>query len=1307
MKKIAITVLLAVLCFVLLLEPLTLAWMSDNGMGSPIDITGNVHKSYFASGNGSAEDPFEIAAPVQLYYFAWLQYLGLFNVDENEDGEIDTVYHFYLSHDLDMCYESFGETVQYILPPIGTQEYPFLGTFDGKGHTVTDLIVKNVYDENMDAPEGSTNQSNQLENIEIVGFFGVVGAYNGQSAPSSVTPTVQNVALEKLTVETQTNNALIGLVAGYVNGVVNAAGVLGATMVVKEGTIALDTKNYTSNLSDYGLVGYCTDDYKDDMYVLDLSLDKLDISTPELIVPEVGGEGSIGWGGSVTMESIYTWLYDIQVNKADEVDDYITARTDVVDLNKKIVTSTHTNGKSTDDKLVHTVENFGSFVFTTMGEGYNFMAGGMKVTKVQYEYTGINTPVYYITDGTNYLNLNGTSLSTSTTATTKWYLSDDATNKKIYTADANGAIYYLGINNNTVTVTSATAVDQSNLPVWSVNTTSGEISGSQRLIYTNGTWRVAAGTGTLYQISSGNYYLSCNGTTIQNNVTNAAEAAVWAVNISGTTATISTVVNGTTNYLRINNNSLQIGTANSNRSWTCTENGSGYTFSMRVGNTTYYLRCNNGTWSLNNNSGNASRIILTELTYTTAKTASAGTLEGIKRSEIPYVDGSLENGYYGTDGKWVPNREAGITYFPLSSVVEKDGIGNYTNYAPSKNNTGYIVSAEWGGVNSEGALVKDTYGNVRISRYAKQTTSGWGQNQTTVQNMSNATTPYTITFKTNNTFQTISDRNAATLSGLGLQKYASCYSSYEASIKDYYYGVHFMNAPVNDTSTATITASLREKTISNYEVPVNCIDFHLYDRGFINFVAGSYYSINGDENNSFFSIYEIIRNGDNSIEKVREISKIYAILNDEGMINTDEEYYYTYLVDGVEKDANNVTIDPSSVLTGDNGEKYIMVDGEKYVEVFNCRWITHPDEYGWTIRAAYYFEVPVNAGEYAIGSTTGRTGAYLVYLDLAANVQQFERTEIYEEITEGTLDTTIPQGVDWLTAKPTGEGDDTLANAINPWNSAFVQVTTDASGNIVFGRVDITTDDGGNIVFEGADGKTVTYWGVYYDDDENKTPHYFAPDGVLPGYIGINNVLKKYMQPVVIDPVLIKRPTYYRTTYYDYNVNTKATTVTVITVVNDVKNVTYATYDVNGQPVTLDVPIYPDKWINKLENYQKLSDLIDLTAIVKWEKPTPTEGEVTPPLALDTEKTKFSAEFSRSSGAVATLSSKVYDIYLTCADDVVGDLKASLTDTGVNSGITFNVYINDAKVATLTSSTTSQPVSINTTTEAEPPAEQP
>ena len=83
-----------------------------------------------------------------------------------------------------------------------------------------------------------------------------------------------------------------------------------------------------------------------------------------------------------------------------------------------------------------------------------------------------------------------------------------------------------------------------------------------------------------------------------------------------------------------------------------------------------------------------------------------------------------------------------------------------------------------------------------------------------------------------------------------------------------------MDAPILKSNVTKITATIRKRntvtqqletiTKPNYQVPTNCIDFNLYDKGFINFFAGSYYT-QGDGNDSFFSIYEIVRDNDDNI----------------------------------------------------------------------------------------------------------------------------------------------------------------------------------------------------------------------------------------------------------------------------------------------------------------------------------------------------------------------------------------------------------------------------------------------------------
>ena len=57
--------------------------------------------------------------------------------------------------------------------------------------------------------------------------------------------------------------------------------------------------------------------------------------------------------------------------------------------------------------------------------------------------------------------------------------------------------------------------------------------------------------------------------------------------------------------------------------------------------------------------------------------------------------------------------------------------------------------------------------------------------------------------------------------------------------------------------------------------------------------------------------------------------------------------------------------------------------GSNSTPIFKTSWITNPGISQGT--QLYYFEVPCNAGEYCLGSVSGKTGAYLAYLDIASN----------------------------------------------------------------------------------------------------------------------------------------------------------------------------------------------------------------------------------------------------------------------------------------------------------------------------------
>lgn len=257
MKKYVNTRVLLLFCLCALLlagAAVTYAWYRPIKLNfAPAKVGGSIRASYFESGDGSQAQPFVIAKPEQFYNLAWLQYLGRFN-EAGENGTIPTTY-FRLSADIDMT--------GYVLPPVGTEKYPFVGNFDGEGKTVTGLEIAVPTDLPIEG---------EYEKPQIVGAFGVVGTMDGEAGNitidghnytySSAANEVKNVTFKRLTVETQTTNALIGLAAGYVNGTLTNVGIQLDNTLMSKLDIKLDTSPLnaiSANLSDHSLVGYTKD----------------------------------------------------------------------------------------------------------------------------------------------------------------------------------------------------------------------------------------------------------------------------------------------------------------------------------------------------------------------------------------------------------------------------------------------------------------------------------------------------------------------------------------------------------------------------------------------------------------------------------------------------------------------------------------------------------------------------------------------------------------------------------------------------------------------------------------------------------------------------------------------------------------------------------------------------------------------------------------------------------------------------------------------------------------------------------------
>jgi len=193
-------------------------------------------------------------------------------------------------------------------------------------------------------------------------------------------------------------------------------------------------------------------------------------------------------------------------------------------------------------------------------------------------------------------------------------------------------------------------------------------------------------------------------------------------------------------------------------------------------------------------------------------------------------------------------------------------------------------------------------------------------------------------------------------SELGFGKYETSRDAFQTMCESSrrMHGVHFENVEVSTSNKITVsTAKVKKATYTDYELLKGSIEFNLEHNGHINFFAGTYYTQTKYFN--FFSLYKIDRSG-NSITDVHRIQEIY--------LNTasSPKYVYKYS-DGTysEGTPGAMVYDVASTLESD-------------APVNN---------------ALYYFEVPVNEGEYAMGMVPGKassyTGAYMMYLDIGAN----------------------------------------------------------------------------------------------------------------------------------------------------------------------------------------------------------------------------------------------------------------------------------------------------------------------------------
>ena len=1048
----------------------TISWFNSD-TSSPINVDGNIHGSYFESGDGTAARPFEIARPIQLYYLSWLQEMGYFNeavLDENT-GEyiLKQQYHFYLSKDIDM---DISNDERYVIPPIGTIQYPFVGSFDGKGHVIYDLTITNDYDTYTKDPRHPAGSNNHSDSYEILGLFGVLGTTestnivtssiieqdgtihklqdsNDQDVLVSYSVAgnyVTNVYLDDVTIvaSTDSQHALAGAVAGYSNASVTNIGIHGATLSFASGLTSVGDVGAT-DLSHYAAFGFVDEEYKRDV----------DLVTEKVYQPKatastyVSNSSGSSWGGSVDFQSLNQRMHAALTKMKVTNNGNSTPRVDKCieyPINQTYVNGTlHSEDK--DDTAGNILNNediqnsyhfadenatglsgenntVGSYYATDRDSGRRIYLGGYsdigassvkKVTRITE--SNSTEQCYYIkANSTDYIGIEDgivkTDCGINDPETAIFHY--DSSEQCLYTRktgiDGVETIYFLNVQrgNYLIETTSNTA--------WTRNTGSGSFTGQPK-------WKFR-----IKNARNGTNYLQFNdANSVKNSTSTSDDNIIWNISNHGTAnmdSSINITVNGKTYYLNYSGNNNNSGSSTIRlyraqyKAWTRNvQDGTG-TSGVRFLNDNRYLRYSNG-WSL---TGSGTSV------YLDADTATkTGSYETVNDTSYTYTISQERSGQPG--------------YIPLSAVGDGN-VDNFTKNNPSIDNfyaaeinTGYIVGGFYDGSNGGKAFLAGQYfGDARVSQYDLSSVSDSYANKKylklyTINDNAYNGTGDDATQKSMPIEFEQDDAVAQTFVKLkqsltGLDRILSKPLKYNN--KDQISGIHFMDSTISLERTIRADAVMINGEYKNdYQLPEDSIDFTLKENGYINFLAGNYQS----DNNSFFALHEIKRytqeEEDEALaldptspirkDDIKSIKKIKYVFKDADDPLGDCIYLYDNEGNGYSwSDGETITNRPVS-------KNSFSADGKNYVFAFDTKWIAvNATLVPVAGKRLYYFEIPVNVGEYALGSCQGGCGGYLVYLDISAASQVIERKTVNEIFEINTISGVIPYGTQYVSSIP-------------------------------------------------------------------------------------------------------------------------------------------------------------------------------------------------------------------------------------------------------------------------------------------------
>lgn len=209
------------------------AWFIADRISLNSGFNGSSAGAYFAYGTGEQDKPFGINTKYHMYNLAWLQNTGRL-VDENGKQK-----QYYFEIDPEMT--GTLDLKDFWLPPIGNDEYPFIGIFNGNGKEISNLQITTNKNKLTANPSGESYE-----------FSNAVGLFGKTSSTSEISNFILNnpyveVASSNTKYSNRANsNLVVGIAIGHVAGKASSIGIYAHEETTPKTTLDIKRTGYST-----------------------------------------------------------------------------------------------------------------------------------------------------------------------------------------------------------------------------------------------------------------------------------------------------------------------------------------------------------------------------------------------------------------------------------------------------------------------------------------------------------------------------------------------------------------------------------------------------------------------------------------------------------------------------------------------------------------------------------------------------------------------------------------------------------------------------------------------------------------------------------------------------------------------------------------------------------------------------------------------------------------------------------------------------------------------------------------------------